>query len=94
MPLTEINPIKAALNLARGFKYQEAADLLYAEYEKNTHNFKLAQLANMLENGMTAEAIDGLHRMDSNIEEYKANPPADEPIGATVPLAVTALTAP
>jgi len=84
MPLTEINPIKAALELARNCKYQEAADLLYEEYEKDTHRFNLAQLANMLENGMTAEAIDGLQRLDGSIEEYKANPPADEPIGCTV----------
>ena len=83
MPLTEINPIKAALELARNCKYQEAAALLYAEYEKATYRLNLAQLANMLENGMTAEAIDGLQRLDGSIEEYKANPPADEPIGCT-----------
>ena len=91
MPLAEINPIKAALDLARNCKYQAAADLLYEEYEKDTHRFNLAQLANMLENGMTAEAIDGLHRLDGSIEEYKANPPADEDISQTVPLSVTAL---
>lgn len=94
MPITEINPITAALQLMREFKYQDAATLLYAEFDKNTNFFEACRIANLIENGMIPEAIDALHRMDSNIEAYKANPPMDENIGATVNLGVAALSAP
>lgn len=89
MPLTEINPITAARQLMRQFKYQDAADLLYAEYEKNTNFFEAGRIANMIENGMIPEAIDALQRIDSNLEAYVANPPADEDIGRTVPIGET-----
>ncbi len=85
MPLTEINPITAALQLMRECKYQEAADLLYAEFDKNPRQFHMARVANLIHpSGMIPEAIDALHRMSSNIQEYQANPPADEDIGCVV----------
>lgn len=88
MPLTEINHIPAALQLMRQFKYHDAAALLYAEFEKNTNRTELATIANMIHPcDMIPEAIDALHHMNSNLEEYKANPPADEDISQTVPLA-------
>lgn len=70
--------------MMRQFQYQAAADLLYAEFEKNTNRTELSRIANLIRPcGMIPEAIDALHRMDSSIEEYKADPPADEPISAS-----------
>ena len=93
MPLTETNPIKAALQYMRTAKYKEAADLLRCEYDKSPRTRgHIARIANMIVPcGMIAEAIDALQRIDGGIEDYYANPPADEDISQTVPLAVTDL---
>ena len=94
MPLIETNPIKAALEYMRAAKYQEAANMLRCEFDKAPHRYELGRIANMISPcGMIAEAIDALHRIDGGIEEYNANPPADEDISQTVPLSVTALAA-
>lgn len=86
MPLTEINPIKAALLYMRTAKYQEAADLLRCEYDKSPRTREhLARIANMIVPcDMIAEAIDGLNRLEGLIEEYEANTPEDKDIGSCV----------
>jgi len=91
MPLLETNPIKAALAYMRAAKYQEAANMLRCEFDKAPHRYELGRIANMISPcGMIAEAIDALHRLDGCVQEYNANPPADEDIGAKVSNAVSA----
>lgn len=84
MPLIEVNPIPAALELMRQFKYDEAAAVLYAEYESDPKQEAILRVANLIRPcEMYAEAIDALQRMAGSIEHYYKNPPADENIGCT-----------
>jgi hypothetical protein len=90
MPLTEINPIKAAQLLMRQFKYAEAHDVLADAFDKNPSRAELGRIANLISPcGMIPEAIDALNRLEGSIEEYEANKPADEDIGRTVPIGET-----
>ena len=83
MPLTEINPVQAAREAMRRFDYDRAKTILLDEYERDTHKFELGRIANLIQIGMIPEAIDALNRLEGSIDEYKANPPADQPIGKT-----------
>jgi hypothetical protein len=84
MPLTQINPVQAAREAMRRFDYAAAKTILIEECERDTHKFELGRIANLIEIGMIPEAIDALNRMEGSLEDYKAAPPADEPIGCTV----------
>ena len=84
MPLTEINPIKAALQLMRQAKYDEAHTLLAGAFKRNPHCEPLARIANLISPcGLIPEAIDALQRFEGRIEEYHANKPVDDLVGST-----------
>jgi hypothetical protein len=79
MPLTEINPIKAALQLMRQAKYDEAHEVLADAFEKNPNHAEVGRIANLISPcGMIPEAIDALQRFEGRIEEYHANKPVDD----------------
>lgn len=67
MPLTEINPVRAAREAMQRFEYAAAIKILLEEYERATHKFELGRIANLIEIGMIPEAIDALIRLERNL---------------------------
>ncbi len=58
--MTEISPIKAALDAMRRFDYGRAKNILHEEYERDLHQFELGRIANLIQLGMIHEAIEAL----------------------------------
>jgi hypothetical protein len=90
MPLTEIDPIEGALELLKRGETHAAHLLLADVFAKDTTRTDLARIANLIAPcQMFDEAEDALMRAKFQsvidpVAAYRANPPADEDIGAAV----------
>jgi hypothetical protein len=80
-----MTPIHKALDLLQCGEKVAAHLLLADEFNRNPHRENIGRIANLIAPcDMIPEAIDALQRLQGNIEDYRANAPQDECIGADV----------